>query len=145
MATEEGIVIAVGASTARVRTIRSGACDTCASRGACSTASGGKEMEVEALNVAAAKLDDRVVVRFDSASLLKISFLLYIFPVLSMIAGAVLGHLATPKLGFNGSTLSVVCGIAFFLLAFVFIKSREKKMAGKDTYRPKVVRILKRF
>ena len=101
-------------------------------------------MEVDALNVAKAKVDDRVVVFYDSASLLKVSFLLYVFPILCMIAGAVIGQKLTPFFGFSGPTLSVVGGIAFFLAAFGWIKFREKKIAGKDAYRPKVIRILKR-
>ena len=100
-------------------------------------------MEVEALNTAGARVDDRVVIIFDSASLLKISFLLYVFPILCMIAGAVIGQRLAPLLGLAGPVGSVVCGILFFVLAFVIIKSQEKKLAGKSDYRPKVLRILK--
>lgn len=142
MATEQGTVTRIGPGIAWVKTSRSGACETCASRGACHTAESGKEMEVEALNTIGARVNDRVVISFDSASLIKISFLLYVFPILCMIAGAVIGQRLAPRLGLDGALASVVGGILFFALAFCLIKSQEKRLAGKQDYRPKVVRIL---
>ena len=101
-------------------------------------------MEVEALNPVGAQVGDCVVINFESSALFKISFLLYVFPILCMIAGAVLGQQLSPLLDFRGSSASVIFAILFFILAFVFIKFRSTRMAQKDVYRPKVVRILKR-
>ena len=145
MATEEGIVIAVGPSTARIKTTRSGACKSCVSRGSCHTTGGGNDMEVEAINTVGAEIDDRVVINFDSASLLKISFLLYIFPILCMLAGAVSGQSLAPAFGLNPTIFSVILGITFFILAFFFIRIKGDRMSKKDAYRPKVTRILKRL
>jgi len=144
MATEEGIVVEAGPTGARVKTTRSGACESCASRGSCSTIGGGKEMEVEALNPAGAREGDHVAINFESSALLKISFLLYVFPVICMLAGALLGHWLGSALGFSGSAVSVVLAVLFFLLAFLIIKLRGDKLAQKDAYRPKIVRIIKR-
>jgi len=144
VATEEGIVIQVSPPTARIKTTRSGACESCASRGSCSTIGGGKEMEVEALNPVGAKVGDCVVINFESSALLKISFLLYVFPILCMIAGAVLGQQLAPLLNLKGSTASIIFAILFFMLAFGFIKFRSTRMAQKDIYRPKITRVLKR-
>lgn len=144
MATEEGIIIAVGPATTRIKTTRSGACNSCASRGSCHTAGGGNDMEVEAVNTVGAKVGDRVVINFDSASLLKISFLLYIFPILCMLAGAVSGQQLAPAFGLDPMLFSVILGIAFFILAFFFIRFKGNRMSKKDAYRPKVTRILKR-
>ena len=144
MATEEGMVIKTGPATARIKTTRSGACESCASRGACSTIGGGQEMEVEALNPVGAREGDHVVINFESSALLKISFLLYVFPVICMLVGALLGHWLGLTLGLSGSAVSVISAVLFFLLAFLIIKFRGDKLAQKDGYRPKVVRILKR-
>ncbi len=144
MATEEGIVIQVSPPTARIKTTRSGACESCASRGSCSTIGNGKEMEVEALNPVGAQVGDRVVINFESSALLKISFLLYVFPILCMIAGAVLGQQLAPLFNFRDSTASIIFAILFFMLAFVFIKFRSTRMAQKDVYRPKITRVLKK-
>ena len=101
-------------------------------------------MEVEAINTVGAKVDDRVVINFDSASLLKVSFLLYIFPILCLLAGAVSGQQLAPTFGLNPTAFSVILGITFFILAFFFIRFKGDRMSKKDAYRPKVTRILKR-
>ena len=144
MATEEGIVCRVDATTAWIATTRSSACENCASKGSCSTLGSGREMEVQAVNTAGAQAGDRVVINFRTASLFKLSFLLYIFPILAMFAGALLGQTAAPFLNFDVSALSVVCAFIFFLLAFGLIRLGGNRLAQKDEYRPKVVRILKR-
>ena len=144
MATEEGIVCRIDATTAWIATTRSGACENCASKGSCSTLGSGREMEVQAVNTAGAQAGDRVLINFRTASLLKLSFLLYIFPILAMFAGALLGQTATPFLNFDATALSVVCALLFFLLAFGLIRLGGNRLARKDEYRPKVVRILKR-
>ena len=144
MATEEGIVVEVNSMTARLKTTRSGACQTCVSRGSCSTIGSGKEMEVEALNLAGAKVGDQVVISFESSALLKISFLLYIFPILCLIAGALIGQWVASYWSSSGSASAVIFGILFFMLAFVIIKFRSNKLAKRDDYRPKIIRILKK-
>ena len=143
MATEEGIVCRIEATTAWIATTRSSACETCASKGSCSTLGSGRQMEVQAVNTAGAQVGDRVVIRFESASLFKLTFLLYIFPILALFAGALLGQTAAPFLHFDTTTLSVVCAFLFFVLAFGLVRLSGNRLAQKDEYRPKVVRILK--
>lgn len=144
MATEEGIVTKVVAGIAWITTTRSSACETCSAKGSCSTLESAREMEVQAVNAACAHAGDRVVIYFESASLLKLSFLLYIFPILAMFAGALLGDAAAPFLNLDATTLSVACALLFFLLAFGLIRLSGNRLARKDAYRPKVVRILKK-
>ena len=144
MATEEGIVCRIDTSNAWVATTRSSACETCASKGSCSTLGSGREMEVQAVNTAGAQVGDRVVISFETASLFKLTFLIYIFPILAMFAGALLGQTASPILHVDATTLSVVCALLFFLLAFGLVRFSGNRLAQKDEYRPKVVRILKR-
>jgi sigma-E factor negative regulatory protein RseC len=144
LATEEGIVCRVDQTTAWITTTRSSACETCASKGSCSTLGSGKEMEVQALNAARAKVGDRVMINFETASLFKIAFLLYIFPILMMLCGALLGQYTAPILGLNVTAVSVLSAFSFFLLAFVLVRSKGNRLAQKDEYRPRVVRILKK-
>lgn len=142
MATEEGIVCRIDAATAWIATTRSSVCENCASKGSCHSM--GNEREVQAVNTAGARVGDRVVISFESASLFKLTFLLYIFPILTMFAGALIGQTAAPFLHFDATTLSVACALLFFLLAFGLVRLSGNRMAQKDEYHPKVVRILKR-
>jgi len=99
-------------------------------------------MEVEAINDAGAKVGQNVVLSFETAPLLKATFLLYVLPILFLLAGAIIGDKITPFFNFDESTLSIIIGLLFFGLAIVFVKLKGNKLAKKDAYRPKVIRIL---
>jgi len=142
MATEEGIVIKLENRTAWVKTTRSSACKSCASKGSCHTEGQGREMEVEVTNPVGAKIGDRIVLYFETSSLLKAAFLLYLFPVLCMLAGAALGHWLSLKYQFNPSLGSAAGGFLCLVLSFMMVKLRGDRMAHKDSYKPRIIRIL---
>ena len=77
-----------------------------------------------------------------SSALLKVSFLLYVFPILLMIVGAVIGQNLGPRLQMDPSTLSLLTGLLFFLMAFVIVRLRSNRMGQKDEYRPRIIRII---
>ena len=103
---------------------------------------GDNEMEVNAINEAGAKLGDRIVLSFKTSSLLKASFLLYVFPILLLIIGAAIGQEIAPKFDFNPSGFSAIIGFAFFFAALLIIKTTANKLAKKNDYRPKIIKIL---
>ncbi len=144
MATEEGVVYkmgATGAGTAWVKTTRSSACESCSSRHACHAEGGGKEMEVEAINSADARVGDRIVLNIKTASLLKATFLLYVFPILALIAGAVLGQTVAVMRDMDPSGLSVLFGFLFFGLAFIVIRITGRRLSKKASYQPEIIKI----
>ena len=141
MATEEGIVIKTGTNTAWVKTTRSSACKSCSARKGC-TSSGATNMEVEALNSANARVGDRIVLQMETGSLLKASFLLYIFPILCMLVGAVAAEAVADALGFSSSAMTPVIALVCFVGAFLFVKVKGNRMAEQDSYRPVIVRVL---
>jgi len=143
MATEEGVVLRIDSRTAWVKTQKTNACEGCSSRGACSVMGGGEDMEVQAINAAGGQVGDRVVLSFDTSSLLKASFLLYVFPIICMLLGAFAGMQVAPAVNFDTSIVSAICAFLFFGLSFLFVKSKGNRMAQKDEYRPKIIRILK--
>ena len=53
---------------------------------------GGNDMEVEAINEVQAQVGDHVILNFETASLLKATFFLYVFPIIFMFAGALTGQ-----------------------------------------------------
>jgi sigma-E factor negative regulatory protein RseC len=143
MATEEGIVIKTDSTTAWVKTTKTHACKACAARASCNVMGGGKEMEVEAINHAGAKVGEKVVLFFETSPLLKATFMLYVLPILFLMAGAIIGHEMAPFFNFDASLLSVIIGFLFFGLIVLFVRARANKMAEKDEYRPKVIKIIK--
>jgi len=143
VATEEGIVIKLDAKTAWVKTKKSSACESCSSQKARCVMAGGDEMEVEVINVAGASIGDQVVIRFETSSLLKATFLLYVFPILCMFAGALIGQEIASVIQLGVSASSAIFGFLFFLVSIVFIKIKANKMGGQDQYRPRIIRIRK--
>jgi sigma-E factor negative regulatory protein RseC len=144
MATEEGVVFKMGApgtGTAWVKTTRSSACEACSSRHACHAEAGANEMEVEAINTADARIGDRIVLNIGTASLLKATFLLYVFPILAMIAGAILGQMVALTRGTDPSGLSALFGFLFFGLAFIVIRITGRRLSTNADYKPEIIKI----
>jgi sigma-E factor negative regulatory protein RseC len=144
LATEEGIVTKVYSSTAWVKCSKSAACETCKAKAFCDTMGGGDDdVEVEAINAARAKVNDRVFISFETSSLLKVSFLVYMVPVLFLILGVVIGDKIARIFNYDQSIFSIVVGFLFLFAAFFFVKAKGNKMSKKDEYKPKIIRILK--
>ena len=141
MATEEGIVTAVTSTTAWVKTNRSSGCKNCSSRHSCHPQNN-QEAVVEVENPVHARVGDRILLNVETASLLKASFLIYVFPILCMIAGAVLGQGAGVVAGLNPAWTSPMMAVIFFAGALFFMKSKGNRLAQSAAYRPKIVRIL---
>ncbi len=142
MNTEEGVVIRTDSKNAWIKTVKTNACKSCSARGACHTMGGGKEMEVEALNTAGARIGDRVVIGFETAPLLKVSFLLYVLPILALMAGAAVGQAAAPYLSLDPTATSIIFGFFLVFLSFLFVRKKGHRLAAQEQYHPKVIRIL---
>ncbi len=141
MAIEEGVVTQIGqVDTAWVKTVRSSSCEGCASHDSCESA--GKDMKVKAINLVGAKVGDRIVLNFQTGALLRATFLLYVFPIICMIIGAVVGQKIAPVLGYSSSVMSVFAGFLFFTIAVLVIKIKSDTMSRKQEYQPKIIRIL---
>jgi len=143
LAKEEGIVLRTGLGTAWVKTTKSDACNSCNAKDACNMLSGGKESEIEAINKIGAIADDRVVIGFESSSLLKASFLLYILPVVFMITGALMGQKFSLKYGLNETLFSAGAAFLSFAVAFLIVRLLGNKMAQKDAYKAKIIKIIR--
>lgn len=142
MNTEQGTVIRADSNTAWIKTTKTGACESCSAKSSCHTLGGGKEMEVQAINEAGAQTGDQVVIGFETAPLMKVSFLIYIFPVLGLIAGAIVGETIAPYFSMNKSLSALLIGGFAFFLCYLFIRKKGSELAKDRSYRPKVIRIL---
>ena len=94
----------------------------------------GTNVLVNVINEAGAKVGDRIVLSFKTSSLLKATFLLYVFPILFLIVGAVFGQAMASRFDFNPSGLSAIMGFSFFFAALLIIKTTANKLAKKNEY-----------
>ena len=100
-------------------------------------------MEVEAINTAQASPGDQVLLTLEDQSLVKLSFLVYMFPILTLIAGVVLGQKVAPVMGLRPELSSFGLGAILFGLAFLIVRKKDKKLEQTGAVIPKVARIIK--
>ena len=144
MATEEGVVISSTGAKAWVKTRRSAACEHCQSRGSCQTLGGGNDMQVEAVNSANAVEGDVVVLDFSTVSLLKGTFLIYIFPILCLMLGAGIGVKVSEATGTDRSLVSALAGFGALALSLVFVRLRGTRLGEQEAYQPRIIRVKKK-
>lgn len=144
MATEEGVVVRRDESGTWVKTVRTGACESCSSRGACHTMGGGKEMEVSVVNLLGAKAGDRVVLKMDTSPLLKATFLIYLVPVLMLLAGAAAGQLLAKAAGSDSSVPSALLGFGALAAGLFIVRTAGRRLSERAEYRPRVFRVIGR-
>ena len=135
------MVVRIDAAGAGVKTVRSEACDSCSSKGACHTMGGGKEMEVAVLNPIGARVGDRVVIKLGTSPFLKATFLVYMFPVLLLVVGAAAGEWISRSAGLGSPLPSALLGFGSLAAGLVFMRIIARRLAEKAEYRPRITRV----
>ncbi len=144
MATSQGIVTKIGSGKAWVKSQKSHACAACSAKNSCNPTGCDQDIEVEAINLVGAKEGDRVVIAFENSSLIKLAFFLYIFPIISLLAGALAGQAAAPFLKLSPSMFSALCGFLCFFASVIVIKLKGDKLSQLREYTPKITRFISR-
>ncbi|MCH8497096.1 MAG: SoxR reducing system RseC family protein [Marinobacter sp.] len=101
MIEETGKVIALDGTYAWVQTIRQSACASCQARHACgqralAAVTAGRANQVRVINTLNAEVGDDVTLGIDERMLLKASLAVYAWPLLTMLAAALLGQALWP-------------------------------------------------
>jgi sigma-E factor negative regulatory protein RseC len=143
MATEEGIVVRSDAFGTWVRAQKTGACESCASRGSCHSLGGGDDQEVSVLNPIGARIGDRVLIRMESSALLKASFLIYLFPVLMLMLGAGLGEWISQASRLETSLPAAIAGFGSLAAGLFIMKIVANRIARRPDYQPRIVRVIR--
>ena len=139
MITEYGIVTQANESSAWVKTTRSSACEGCSSRESCGVHEG-KEMNVVVKNTIGVKQGDRVVIGLETKPMLFLVFLLYLFPIICLLIGALTGDALAPLVSMSPSLGGLILGGAAFGLAFLIIRLNHSRLNSKDEYKPFLVK-----
>ena len=142
MSTEEGTITRVSEDKAWVRVRRGSMCDACNCRSACSTLGGNEIMEAEALNVANGQPGDRVILNIPSKSVWKISFIFYMLPVLSLIAGVIAGMKLAPHYSLEPELGALILGALGCIFSILIIKLFARHVSKNREYIPEVIRVL---
>ena len=140
MITENGIVTQTDQTSAWIKTIRSGACEGCSSKDSCGENHNTKEIIVTVKNTLGVETGDQVVIGIQTTPMMILSFLLYVFPILLLILGAVIGDNLAQILNLNKSFSAMIFGFSFFGLSFLVIRKKQSSLTQKDEFKPFLVR-----
>ena len=146
MLEEEGMVIGLEDGYAIIQTERGSSCDGCHAKSSCHSMGDaqGSIMEIRAINDMGAKVGDRVKVAIDSIVFLKSSFLVYVLPLIVMIAGGIIGE-SYAKNNMPGADADLVAGsvgITCLVISFLLIRIWSKSLEKKREYQPQIIRII---
>jgi sigma-E factor negative regulatory protein RseC len=139
---EEGIVESISQRKAVVRIQKGAHCKNCSSREGCGV-SGGRDMQIDLENELGAEVGDCVEISLPTRSLMKLSVLVYLLPVLALIAGAYLGRLmGTEVFHSDSAAISVICGAVAMGATFFSLRWVDRRVQVSTGYRPRMTRIL---
>ena len=141
MSAERGTVEKVEADWAWVKTKRSSACSSCASRHHCLT-QGGDQMLVKAQNTARAKKGDEVELYLSTKTKLKGTAIVYLIPVFGIFAGAFSANPLSAAIGINPSLGMAVFTLAGLILSVFLMRYMANRMDSKQTLTPLVKRVI---
>ena len=140
MVKEQGKIEKIKNQTAVVRIQKSSACNHCQSRGACSVSN--RDMLIEVPNDLKAGVGDEVEVSVPEGTLLKLSALVYMLPIMALLAGAFLGTSLGKTLHMNTSLAAIVGGVIFLGIAFYGLMVFDRTRKADNRYSPRMTRIL---
>ncbi|MGI6659922.1 MAG: SoxR reducing system RseC family protein [Dethiobacteraceae bacterium] len=122
-----GLVVEVKEDKAVVAVKRHDVCSKC---GGCGVAASGRgETQLEALNKVNATVGQTVKIYSDTSHILKASFMVYIVPLLALLAGLFIGQQLE---GSAGLRLDVLLGAVFLLISYFLVRSYDRKVAGRQ-------------
>lgn len=121
----EGVVIEKDGETAKVRTSVHSDCENC---GVCP---GSNAMIIDALDRAGAKLGDNVLIENQKSHMLLAAFMIYIFPLLAVGGGIILGNYLAFQFNIASSLMMTLGGVVFGVAALFIIKLMDKKLQAE--------------
>lgn len=141
MIEERGQVMAVEGEQVRVAVSRQNSCGSCKARAACGqglmqSMRPGRTHEVLALCEYPVRVGDTVVLGVDEALALRGAVLVYLLPLLALLAGALLADWLRLSEGY-----SILAGLAGFVLSVAGLYLYNRSLAGRKGMLPLVLRV----
>lgn len=136
MKTEQGLVIEVIDSVAKIKVGRHNDCSNC---GACP---GNDSVIISANNKVRAKPGQRVIFEVKEVNVLKSAFVVFILPLIAAFIGVLLGGVVGKYIEFNIYVSQIAGGIITFLLSMIFVKLFDRSTTASKKSQPEIIRIL---
>jgi len=140
MINERGVVEKIVHQKAVVKLQRSSGCETCEARGSCH-AEGDKEMRIEVDNELHAREGDYVEVSMPTRSVAKMALVVYLGPVVALLAGAFIGDAVGRSFQFDSPLAPVIGGAVLLAASLLALKGFDRLARSRPEYHPHMTRL----
>jgi sigma-E factor negative regulatory protein RseC len=133
---QTGVVIGIEGDKAKIKMQRHTACGDC---GACQVSSNQLNVTLEAQNPVGAAAGDFVEVDMETMDFLSAVILVYLLPLVALVAGIFAGYYGVLLAGVSDRTAQGIGGVVGILaaaLSYLFIKTKEEKLKSTKKYKP---------
>lgn len=144
---ETARVVALDGEQAWVTTQRRSACESCSANKGCGTGimargfSGGRTLQFKVRNNVAAVVGDDVVLGIDDRVLVRSAVLMYLLPLLALMAGAWLGEVINGGLFYiDNEYLSIMAGLLAMVAVLGWVHRHARLLAATGNYQPRILR-----
>ena len=145
MIEETAHVVDAEAEFAWVETERRSSCGSCSAKG-CGTGAlskilGRQRQRLKVLNPIGAKPGDDVVLGIREQAWLKGSVAVYIVPLLTLLAGALLGEGLAPQWGSDSEMLSLLFGLLGLAAGFLWLHRYNRGLSADEKFMAVILRL----
>lgn len=140
MISEQGIIEKISKNYAMVLVTKNASCKHCSSKDSCSVTD--RDMTVRVENSLNAKEGDRVELSVPEGTFMKLSIIVYIFPVVALMTGAFLGNFLSIQWKTDPSATAAITAALFLVASFLALKVFEKRKKTREKYSPRMTRIV---
>ena len=145
MIEEQARVVAVEDGFVMVQTRRGSACGQCASKKDCgsstSTSDRGRAFtEIRIATTLSVEVGDTVVLGIDESALVKGALLLYLFPLIAMLVGGIIGDYGSRALGIHHELFQIILGVAGLASAIALTRYSKQSQLFQQRIEPVIVR-----
>lgn len=133
---QEGFIVSVDGDLAKIRVAPNADCDNC---GQCNIV----HMEILAYNAVNAAIGQKIKFTMVQESMLKIAFMIFIFPLISVFAGIYAGSVLALYLKISETGCSVSGAALFLAAAILIIYSYDKKYKLNKSNFPQIIEVIR--
>lgn len=138
---EMGLVIGLREDYAIVNIKRKSACGSCK---ACEMGKTGQnEMNVEVKNTLGAQVGDNVMIEMQTPDILKAAFLVYMIPLLALLAGVTGTYFIGKASGNTNEMLMLGVGFIAMILSLFYVRKRDKQLKETQKFEPLMIKVVK--
>ncbi|UMZ73572.1 SoxR reducing system RseC family protein [Natranaerofaba carboxydovora] len=137
MAVKTGKVIKVSGNEALVEIMDHSSCSGC---GGCGASNNNKDNTIWTKNYQDANVRDFVQIELTEKTLLKVSALVYIVPVISLLIGLIIGHYYADANNLPENLVGLISGLLLMSISFLVINIIDRKTKDSSKLKPKITR-----